>query len=75
MRTMGAYRTYVRDAPKQHEGHTVPMQEHTPAEEQQELILEDSELRVVNGRTPPGNDDVERRTSDEATPPPDVPEA
>ena len=41
-------------------------------EEQQALILEDSELRVANGRTPPGNDDVERRTSDEATPPPDV---
>jgi len=48
--------------------------EKTLTDEQQELILEDSELRVVNGRTPPGNDDVERRTSDEATPPPDVPE-
>jgi hypothetical protein len=46
----------------------------TAAEEQQDLVLEDSELRVVNGRTPPGNDDVERRTSDEATPPPDVSE-
>ena len=38
---------------------------------QADLILEDSELRTVNGRTPPGNDDVERRTSDEATPPTD----
>ena len=47
--------------------------EKTAAEEQQDLILEDSELRVANGRTPPGNDDVERRTSDEATPPPEVP--
>ena len=36
---------------------------------QADLILEDSEQRAVNGRTPPGNDDVERRTSDEATPP------
>ena len=43
------------------------MPEKTPAEVQQDLILEDSELRVVNGRKPPGNDDVERRTSDEAT--------
>jgi len=48
----------------------------TPAAMQDEkrardLILEDSELRVVNGRTPPGNDDIERRTSDEATPPVD----
>ena len=41
-------------------------------DEQQALVLEDSELRVANGRTPPGNDDVERRTSDEATPPVDV---
>ena len=53
-------------------GHTAAMPDKTAAEEQQELILEDSELRVVNGRTPPGNDDVERRTSDEATPPVDV---
>lgn len=48
------------------------MHEKDPTEEQQALVLEDSELRVANGRTPPGNDDVERRTSDEATPPVDV---